>query len=426
MKLKTMLTCLAVASGVLASASWAEDTVLRFSWWGGKARHEATMKAIKLFEERNPGVKIKAEYGGFSGYQKKLTENIEAGAEADVMQINWAWIANFSRQGTGFYDMYQQKQHLKLDEFLNQSYKSGLVWGKLNALPVSSTARIFLWQKSTFDKAGVPLPKTWDDLFAAGRAFQQKLGDDYYLMDGDLYDSILMSHAYIYQKTGKPYIYPNQAKVALTVEEAQDWIALHKRLAAEHVIVPLPKRVAAGTGGRPTEQQADWISGKWAGNYAWDSTLRLRMSTAPRSTKFEVGPFITMPGAKNSGYFGRPSMMFAVSKNTKAPAMAVRFVNFLLTDRDAAAVLGSERGMPISKTGAELVQKTSMLSNAEIQGYAQVKGAKIDNPSPYFEHPRIQSFMREVFEAVAYGRIGDREAAEKLVNEGNVILRKVR
>ncbi len=426
MKLKTMLTCLAVASGVLTSASWAEDTVLRFSWWGGKARHESTLKAIKLFEERNPGVKIKAEYGNFTGYQKKLTEDIEKGSEPDIMQINWAWIANFSRQGTGFYDMYQQKQHIKLNEFLNETYKSGQVWGKLNALPVSSTARVFLWQKSTFDKAGVPLPKTWDDLFAAGRIFQQKLGDDYYLMDGDLYDSILMSHAYIYQKTGKPYIYPNQAKVALTIEEAQDWVVLHKRLAAEHVIIPLPKRAAVGAAGRPTEQQADWIAGKWAGNYAWDSTLRLRMSTTPKSTKFEVGPFITMPGAKNSGYFGRPSMMFAIGKNTKAPAVAVKFVNFLLTDRDAAAILGTERGMPISKTGMELVQKTSMLSDAEVQGYAQVKNAKIDNPSPYFEHPRVQSFMREVFEAVAYGRIGDREAAEKLVNEGNAILRKVK
>ena len=38
------------------------NKVLRFSWWGGSGRHEATLKALRLFEEKNPGVKIKAEY----------------------------------------------------------------------------------------------------------------------------------------------------------------------------------------------------------------------------------------------------------------------------------------------------------------------------------------------------------------------------
>ena len=40
---------------------------LRFSWWGGGERHEAMLKAARLFEAKNPGVKIKAEYSGLSG-----------------------------------------------------------------------------------------------------------------------------------------------------------------------------------------------------------------------------------------------------------------------------------------------------------------------------------------------------------------------
>ena len=50
---------LALATGTGAVAQ--DNTTLRFAWWGGASRHEATLKAIKAFEQQNPGVKIKAE-----------------------------------------------------------------------------------------------------------------------------------------------------------------------------------------------------------------------------------------------------------------------------------------------------------------------------------------------------------------------------
>ena len=53
---------------------------------------------------------------------------------------------------------------------------TGIVNGKLNALPVSYSARVMLWNQGTFDKLKLPLPRTWDDLFAAGRHFKQALG----------------------------------------------------------------------------------------------------------------------------------------------------------------------------------------------------------------------------------------------------------
>lgn len=57
--------------------------MLRFAWWGGAGRHEATLKAIALFEQQNPGLKIKAEYMGFNGYLERLTTQI-AGAPSPM------------------------------------------------------------------------------------------------------------------------------------------------------------------------------------------------------------------------------------------------------------------------------------------------------------------------------------------------------
>ena len=54
----------------------------------------------------------------------------------------------------------------------------GNVAGKLNALPASYTARILLWNQTSFARAGVSLPRTWDELFACGAPFAARLGPE--------------------------------------------------------------------------------------------------------------------------------------------------------------------------------------------------------------------------------------------------------
>ena len=101
-------------------------------------------------------------------------------------------------------------------------------------------------------------------MLAAGKVFEQKLGKGYYPLDGQLYDRILVSHAYIQQKTGKPWIYPNQPKVALTEAEALDWVKFFNSLETSGATSSQEYRVSSGGGNseRPTEQMPDWVSGR--------------------------------------------------------------------------------------------------------------------------------------------------------------------
>lgn len=420
------LTGVTLAIGLIAQGAMAADVTMRFAWWGGGERHEATLKAIKAFEAKNPGVTIKGEYSGWPGYVEKLTTQMAGGNEPDIMQINWAWISQFSKDGNGFYDM-KKGGSIKLDDFTGEAWKTGMVNGKLNAVPISYTARVYLWNKTMWDKAGLPLPKTWDDLLHAGKVFEQKLGKGYHPLDGQLYDRVLMSHAYIYQKTGKPWIYPNQAKVALTEAEALDWVKFFNSMVSTGASSTQQYRVSSGGGDseRQTEQMPDWVSGKFAGNYTWDSTFKPRLST-PKGMSFDVGDFLTMPGAKNSGYFGRPSMMFAVSKNSKNAELAAKFVNFLTTDAEAIKILGTVRGAPVSKTQMDVLLKDKKFTDLELKAMKQIQSAKIDIPSPLMEHNRIQQWVREVFEKAALGKISEQEAAKMLVDETNAQLRRLR
>ena len=80
-----------------------EQVTLRFSWWGGDSRHEATLACIEAFEKENPNIKIEAEYGGFDGYQDKMSASLSGQTEADIMQMDQPWMATFMAQNPDFF-----------------------------------------------------------------------------------------------------------------------------------------------------------------------------------------------------------------------------------------------------------------------------------------------------------------------------------
>ncbi len=428
------MNALALGAATVA-APWVHaksPRVLRFAWWGGSARHAATLKACALFEHKHPGLKIKAEYMGFNGYLERLTTQVAGGSEPDVMQINWAWLAMFSKRGTGVTDLDTYKSLLSLDQFTADDIQMGRVAGKLNALPVSYTARLLLWNQTSFRRAGLALPTTWAELFAAGPVFKQKLGDPFYPLDGELYDMMLLAQAYVHQKHGTPYVDPTPgqpARVAMSTDAAREWVRIYQQLVNSHTATSLPLRASLGGADKPTEQQQDWVTGQWAGNYTWDSAIGLRAGTLKPGQQLALGAFPMLPGAKNSGLFGRPTLMYAVGRNSRQPEWAARFINFLLTDADAAQLLGRTRGAPSARDPLAALLQARQLPPLEMQAHEfiqKLKGeGRIDLPAPLFEHARLHKFMREVFETVAYGKANDVQAGDRLIKEGNALLKRI-
>ncbi|MBI5257746.1 MAG: carbohydrate ABC transporter substrate-binding protein [Burkholderiales bacterium] len=439
MKRREALTAgLASAAALAAAPRWAAGApavgsgpvTLRFTWWGGSDRHNRTLKAIAAFEARNPDIRIKPEYLGMNGYLEKLTTQMVGGTEPDVMQINWAWLSMFSRQGTGFADLNPLRGALALDQFAADDLRICTVRDKLNGLPVSYTARIFLWNTAAFARAGVPVPKTWEELYAAGPAFLARKGERAYPLDGELYDMLLLTQARIFQQHGMPFVHPTEPRVAMSREAVREWVHLYKRVCDEHVATPLPYRASLGGAEKPTEQQQDWVVGNWAGNYTWDTAIRLRQSTLDKQQQLDIGDFLTVPGASNSGMFGRPTMLFSVSKHSKAPEAAARFVNYLLTDPQAARILSITRGVPSASGALAALVADKALPPLEYKAYLQIKqqrdAGRIDRPSPRFEDARFRRFLREVFETVAYGKTSVDEAAQRLFTDGNAWLARIK
>lgn len=407
------------------SALAGENVTLRFSWWGGAERHEATLAALRAFEEANPGAAVKAEYMGWDGYLERLTTQIGAKSEADVMQIDWAWLAMFSKDGNGFYDAYQLKDSMNLDEFEQQWLDSGTVKGKLNAFPVSFSALVIAYNKDTWAKAGIPFPSTWDELADSGKVFKEKLGPEYYPIDLNRDERIYLTHAYIFQKTGKQFLDPEKAEVALTREELADWLGYYKRLIDSGTVMsPQDRASIGGDNERQSQEFKQFMDGHWAGSCTFDAALANRLGTV-KDEDFAIGPFPTLEGAKSSGRVGRPAMMFAISKTAKNPEMAGRLIEFLLASEEGAKILKSTRGAFLTKTGYGTLLNEGLIKPINKEAMDQVRAAHCHTPNPYFEHARTKNLMHEVFEEVGYGKTTLEDGADTLLREGNRIVKRL-
>jgi oligogalacturonide transport system substrate-binding protein len=156
----------------------------------------------------------------------------------------------------------------------------------------------------------------------------------------------------------------------------------------------------------------------------------LRGSTLKGENRLALGEFPTLPEARASGIFGRPTLMFSVGRNSRQPELAARFIEFLLTDAEAIRLLGRTRGLPASRAALALLRAEGKLPPLELEAHARIAAQRetgnIPLPAPLFEHPRMNKFMREVFETVAYGKSDAHSAARRLREDGQALLQRLR
>lgn len=417
--MKRMMTALAVVLACGTGAAAAAD--LRMSWWGGDSRHAATQAALKACGEKH-GHTIQPEFTGWSGHQEKVATQLAGGTEADIMQINWPWLPLFSLEGDGFADLKAFADIIDLSQWSKAQLDSATVNGRLNGLPVSTTGRVFFFNKATFDKVGLPLPSDWGELIAAAAVFKEKLGEDYYPFDaqgGDGLGAILNVSLVTTQMTGKDLVDPETNTVAWTPEELQKGIEFNQNLAEKGVIRGW-KTVAAGGNVSLFELPA-WSEGKIAGSYEWDSTYKKFNDPIAEGSLVPVD-ILTVDGAVTQGVYRKPSMLFSISRNSENPRAAAQIVNCLLNEPEGINALGDTRGIPASRIAAQTLAESGAIDPNLLQAHKIVMEAEGPTVSPFNEHPDVREIFADTLEAVAYGQISAAEAAQEIVDGVNDVL----
>ena len=149
------------------------ETRLLMSWWGNDARHLYTMEGVDLYQEKTPGLSVEYRYGEWNGYEKRTKVWMESHNAADVMQINYAWLEEYSSDGSGFYDLNELAEYINLDSFTEEEKSYGVKNGKLNALPIAMNMHTFYYNQDVLDAYGLTVPESWDDLFDMAKVMKK-------------------------------------------------------------------------------------------------------------------------------------------------------------------------------------------------------------------------------------------------------------
>lgn len=391
-----------------------DPITISFSWWGGDARHEATMEAVEAFMEKYPNITVEMQYAAWSGWEDKMSASFATGTAPDVNQINWNWITAFSSDGSAFYDLNKVSDILDLTQFDESTLGDCTVAGKLQGVPISMTGRIFYWNKTTWEKAGLETPTTLEELMAAGPIFQEKLGDDYYPLVMNELDRTIFMVFYLESKYGKPWVENNELQY--TEEEIQEGLQFMLDLEAAHVMPSI--KTLANDGADSLDKNPRWMDGHYGGLFEWDSSATKMQAALNEGQEFVVGEELSDLGEYQGG-FSKISMCFAISENTEHPAECAALINFLLNEEEGVKILGSERGIPASKTGLQICQDNNLLDPVVAEANAKVMEYVSFPLDPKFEAAALKNTDGVYYDAqagVSYGDYSVEEAAEVLVD----------
>ncbi|MFB9910353.1 ABC transporter substrate-binding protein [Rhizobium paknamense] len=406
----------ATACGVMLLSASAPAAELRMSWWGGESRHVATQKAIAACGQKY-GHTVKGEYTGFDGYLEKLSTQMAGRTEADIIQVNWPWLPLFSKNGEGFADLSKLKG-LDLSNWTKADLDSGSMNGVLQGLSVSTTGRVFFFNTTTFEKAGVPVPEDWDAFFAATKTIKEKLGKDHYTFNAVKETAQLLVTLAVVQKTGKDLVDPKTHRVAWTPAELADGISFLGKLVETGAI--RSQKEEASDGNVNLYEKPAWAEGRIAGSYEWDSTYSKYADPLKQGQVLKPVPMLKLSGAVTDGVYRKPSMVFSISRNSKNPEAAAQIVNCLLNEPEGIDALGTTRGLPASKAA---IARLGDKGEPEVRAAnAIVMAASGPVVSPFNEHPQIRSAFIDTLEEYAYGQLKADEAAEQIIDSINDVL----
>lgn len=415
----------AASSGTASSKAEAKvpegNVEIRFSWWGGDSRHEATLAAIDAFMVKYPNITVKAEYGAWDGWAEKCATQLSGGTAPDLMQVNWNWLYQFSSDGSRFADLNDYSNLISLQNYPQDILEQGVVADKLQGLPLGITGKVFYWNKSTFDKAGIPVPSSFEEIIAAGSIFKEKLGDDYYPLGMYEYERLILMMYYLQSKYGKEWAVDNQLNYSVEeIKEGFDWL---NKLQEEHVLPAISK--IRGDGANVLEKNPNWANGKYAGFYEWDSAQKKLQEALEPGQEFVLGQFPTDLGSDNAA-LTKVNMCYAITESSKNKEAAALLMEFLTSDPEGISIIGTERGMLANTVAREILEGEGKLSGLTYEGNLLVMEHAGFSLDPNFENSALKDttgIYYEVIEQLSSG--GDSaQLAQYFVDEVNAVYAK--
>ena len=418
--LSWMLALVMLVALALPMTAIGEEVELRFMWWGGDARHEATLAAIARYMELNPNVKISAEYSGYDGYYQKLATQLAGKAAPDLIQMDTPWFYDLMRQGDMFVNLYNVDTINKA-AFEESTLGTALRNDQLVGLPTGITVEQWFIANGDFlDRHNISrdVKLNWDNMVEYGKKVHEANADEYLLNAGETTLVPLMK-MYITQRTGESIVTDDYQ---LMMDEAvlTDAFTYLKTLYDEGVLVPFEESVTTPV----LSESVNWLSGKTGMIYDASSIVTSVLSTVDFDVTQVAVP--VLEGCANTGVEIRPSQILSINANSANVEETAKFLNWFMTDMEAAEILKDCRGIPPTGAARQLLLEKNLFEPLinEINEAAIAIGGK--EPSSLSFNAELTKIFQDSIAKVAYGMLTPAEAAQDMIAQFEVKLSELK
>ncbi len=386
---------------------------LRFAWWGGDKRAQVTQAAIAAFEAENPNIKIKPEYGDWSGYWDKLATQVAANDAPDIIQMDEKYITEYSTRGA-LLDLSKYKiDTSKLDAAALDAGKSEK---GLTGIAAGINAATILANPAVFQAAGVALPDdktwTWEDFERISAEVTAKSPKGTY--GAAAYGTDEASLGVWLRQNGKS-LYTEDGKLGFEPSDIAEWWSFLKEL-SEKKAVPSASEVVEAEAA-PLDQSG-LATGKNGLAFWWSNQLPALEKAA--GGELQILRFPSKTGkAADAKLWYKASQFWSASSRTKHPEETAKFIDFLTNNVKAGEALLADRGVyPNSDVREAIAPKLAKADVKVVSFIDQIKGELGDAPAaPPKGAGAIQEIVKRYTSEVLFNRLSTDEAGKKAVDE---------
>lgn len=370
------------------------NEVLKLVGWSTTPQEkEYVQSRIDLFEEANPGVTVEWEILA-NEYNETLQIQIASGKGPDVFYVDASWASMFI----------ENSALQPIDEFLDNSVTQSFYPSTLDAfrdeshiygLPKDMNTLVLYYDELAFEKFGMKVPTTWEELATTAKAFA----------DTNEYEAGIVlrtDFARFY-----PFILQNGGSI-LTSDGEPNWTDPAVVEAFDFYFNTLIGSGAAKTdkdfngeneGALTTKKVPMMISGGWATAYLNENgkDINWKMTKLPKGKTAHTVLF---------------TVAYVMSKNSNNPELGAKFIDFMTSEKSQRMVVDSGLAVPTRISVADYYIEKNPTYGANPE---QAKNATVYNLG--LHTPKIADLMTAAGEKIRLKGISTEQALEEALKD---------
>ena len=419
------LAALAIATGLLAASACGGDSggnsgsangevTLRFTWWGGDTRTKLTQQVIDAYQKDHPNVKIKGEFGEWSGYWDKLATTVAANDAPDIIQMDEKYLREYADRGA-LLDL-KKAEGLDTGKFEADTLSAGEFDGGLYGLNAGINSFSVLANPAVFKAAGVALPDdttwTWDDYTRIAAEISTKLNGKGWGTGSLGQNEASMN---LWARQHGESLWTKDGKLGVSKDQATAFFANIVKMRDAKAIPPAE---FTSQDMNAALDQSAMATGKLAMSFVWSNQLNAFSKAAGTELKLLRIPSVEGKATANGSYY-KGSMFWSISSRSKHQKEATEFVNYLSNSTAAGSILLAERGVPPNTEIRAAVTPKLAPADAASAKFIQDIGKELGEPSPAppVGGGQVEKIIQRYTTEVLFGRQAPDKAAQGFIDE---------